>query len=188
MNRAARAPASSRALHETRAAHVVAAIGVMAAAAASTSCTDPVYDSQIQALGDEAPNVPTGDLHRPGQPCVLCHSSTGPASSRQFAIAGTVFTTLTPPLKPEAAVEILMVDANGSSPKKPIFSNAAGNFFVDTQDWPELAFPVKVQIYKQGLRRPMVSHISREPSCAGCHAIITKFNRLTSVGPVYLSQ
>jgi len=163
-------------------------LGVLAIAALTASCTDPVYDAQIQALGDEAPNVPAGDLHRPGQPCVLCHSSTGPASSRQFAMAGTVFNTLTPPLKGVGGVEILMVDSNGSSPKNPIFTNSAGNFFVDTQDWPELAFPVKVHIYKEGLRRPMVSHISREPSCAGCHAIITKFNRLTSVGPVYLSQ
>lgn len=45
---------------------------------------DPVRSDAVAALGGEAPGVPHGPTHRPGQPCLLGHSN--------FAVAGTVFT------------------------------------------------------------------------------------------------
>ena len=63
----------------------------------SLSCTDPVLDDQIEALGPETGNP--GPTHRPGQPCVLCHSQLGPASDSVFLLAGTVYdspTRITP--------------------------------------------------------------------------------------------
>src|SRR5262245_50333962 len=56
----------------------------------AVGCTDPVRQAQIDKLGPEDPAVPVGPDHRPGQACVLCHSEGGPASSKAFAIAGTV--------------------------------------------------------------------------------------------------
>src|SRR4051794_4421968 len=56
---------------------------------AFVSCGDPVSDARIAALGPEDPGVPPGPLHRPGQPCVVCHSRQGPASP--FLVAGTVY-------------------------------------------------------------------------------------------------
>ena len=65
-----------------RAVHAIA----VCLLATSTSCTDPLRDREIEALGDEAPGVSPGPEHRPGQPCVLCHSDGGPASSKPFAV------------------------------------------------------------------------------------------------------
>lgn len=169
----------------------------LAIGAFASSCTDPVYDQQIQDLGDEAPGVDPGPNHRPGQPCVLCHSSTGPASDAQFAMAGTVFETPTS-IKGVPGVEVLLVDANGVSPidansgfRIPIVTNLAGNFYVPTSIW-NPAFPVRVAIFCSGTqiqgpdgipvtcgfpgqRKQMQSHIGREPSCAGCHYDATRF-------------
>ena len=53
------------------------------------SC-DPVHDDAVSALGGETPGIPRGPLHRPGQPCLVCHdgASGDPAA---FSMAGTVF-------------------------------------------------------------------------------------------------
>ena len=44
------------------------------------ACVDETHELQVQALGGEAPGVPKGPLHRPGQPCLVCHGEAGPAS------------------------------------------------------------------------------------------------------------
>ena len=75
---------------------------VVALASFATSCTDPVRDRAIERLGAEDPAVAIGPEHRPGQPCVLCHSEGGPASGKPFAIAGTVFETILPRSAPAA--------------------------------------------------------------------------------------
>src|SRR5450432_160855 len=48
---------------------------------ALVGCGDPVHDTAVSALGPEAPGVPKGPLHRPGQPCVLCHGPQGSATT-----------------------------------------------------------------------------------------------------------
>ena len=64
-------------------------------AAAVVACVDESHELQVQALGGEAPGVSPGPLHRPGQPCLVCHGEPGPASHK-FVMAGTVYAVQRP--------------------------------------------------------------------------------------------
>lgn len=168
-------------------------------AAGAVSCTNPVRDAEIEALGDEDPNVPEGPDHRPGQPCVLCHNPLGPASGSPFAMGGTVYQTKTG-LIGAPDVEVLFVAANNSAPTRVneagrplgIFTTLSGNFFVRESEWEELAYPVKTGIYgPTGIRKTMQSHIGREPSCAKCHRDpdpAQPLSVLSAAGHIYLSS
>jgi hypothetical protein len=136
-------------------------------AALFVSCSDPVKDQAIEALGGEDPRVPQGPEHRPGQPCVLCHSDGGPASDHKFVIAGTVFETSSPDSNGADGVRVLFIDA--SSATRNYDTNAAGNFFIPESDWPDLTFPFKVGLLKDGKQIPMTSTVNREGSCNFCH-------------------
>jgi len=142
--------------------------GVVSLASFSTSCTDPVRDRAIERLGAEDPAVAMGPDHRPGQPCVLCHSEGGPASGKPFAIAGTVFETILPQSDPAPDVDVLFVDANNAT--RNFTTNAAGNFYVRQSEWSDLAYPFKTAIRKQGgMPQFMNSTVNREGSCNFCH-------------------
>lgn len=165
---------------------VPAAVLTAVVVAFSVACVDnPVPDSEIESLGPE--NGDPGPDHRPGQPCVICHSDNGPASDDPFAVAGTIFHD------PKSAqgvsgVDVLFVDSNGSSPNYVVRTTASGNFFVRKSDW-DPAFPLFVNIFNEadGTKRAMQSHIGREPSCASCHRdAFNKAEALYSVGHVYL--
>ena len=142
---------------------------------------DPVQNGSIKALGDEDPNIPQGEHHRQGQPCVLCHSTTGPASDKPFAVAGTVFVG---PFSGRGAGNtwVRVVDAKGTQVCKT--TNCKGNFFFRDEDFtpngqfqekPGPSFPLLVSIQRSlpgnpvGANRAMSSHIGREGSCSGCH-------------------
>jgi hypothetical protein len=137
------------------------------------SCSsDPVTSGQIDALPGENPNAPIGEFHRAGQPCVLCHDPTGPASNSPFSVAGTVFA------QPQNAVgvdqaTVAMTDASGSS--FTVTTNCVGNFFVrrpgsgDGGPTWDPEFPIFVRVFKNGLARTMQGQIGRERSCANCH-------------------
>lgn len=158
-------------------------VGMVSFFAACT--TNPVPDAAIDALGDEVGDP--GPDHRPGQPCVLCHSKGGPASDDPFAVGGTVFHD---PKSAQgvAGVNILFVDSNGAAPKNDVVTSQSGNFFVRTSDW-DPSFPLFVNIYNpaDGTKRVMNSHIGREPSCANCHRdAFDKAQALYSVGHVYM--
>ena len=58
---------------------------------AAACSSDPVRDQRIERLGPEVSGVPEGPLHRPNQPCLLCHAGAGPGDA-VFSLAGTVFT------------------------------------------------------------------------------------------------
>jgi hypothetical protein len=135
-----------------------------------TGCTDPVRDAEIEALGPEAPGVTPNADHRPGQPCLHCHSPGGPAESKRFAVAGTVFKRATGPEGADA-VTVQFIDAKGNAPVVAPETGPTGNFYVPFQDWPDLAFPFRTGVYEDldKLRRPMLSLIGREPSCNWCH-------------------
>ena len=61
---------------------------LLAAAAAPRRATStPCTTSAVNALGPEAADIPQGQYHRAGQPCVVCHGDEGPAN-KQFSIAG----------------------------------------------------------------------------------------------------
>lgn len=142
--------------------------GAFALASVSISCTDPVRDRAIEVLGEEDPGVPPGPVHRPGQPCVVCHSKGGPASDFPFAIAGTIFETSLPDSRGADETEVLFVDANNA--KLNAFTNASGNFYVRESEWDDLAYPFKTGVKKKGAREIlMTSTINREGSCNFCH-------------------
>jgi hypothetical protein len=131
------------------------------------SCTDPVRDRAIERLGGEDPAVPMGPEHRPGQPCVLCHSDGGPASDHPFVIAGTIFETNQPDSKGAEGVTVFFIDA--ASATRNYDTNAAGNFFIPQSEWSDLTFPFKTGIVKGGKQFPMNSTVNREGSCNFCH-------------------
>jgi hypothetical protein len=147
-------------------------------APALAGCPNPVIDAQIEALGPEDPNVPPSDIHRPGQPCLLCH---GPykGASPEMSVAGTIYAY---PFDlgyedgnpiPAVGIEVEISDSLDSSPTLPPITNCAGNFYVTKADWSP-AFPLRTSIRYEFApgdtdRVPMDTRISRDGSCAGCH-------------------
>lgn len=136
-------------------------------AALFVSCSDPVRDQAIERLGGEDPRVPQGPEHRPGQPCVLCHSDGGPASKFKYAVAGTVFETSSPDSNGAEGVQVFLKDTENV--QRTYDTNAAGNFFIPESDWPDLKFPFIVGLLKNGKVIPMTSTVNREGSCNFCH-------------------
>jgi hypothetical protein len=148
------------------------------------ACSDPVPNGAINALPAENPIIPVGEYHRAGQPCVLCHSPSGPASADDFSVAGTIFA------QPQTAIgvdqaTVAFTDTQGTSFKTT--TNCVGNFFVKKSDW-DPAFPIFVRVYKNGLSRTMQGQIGRERSCANCHNDPQPGSTevFSSVGHIYL--
>lgn len=144
-----------------------------ALAALQASCGDPVADARVEALGGEAEGVPPGELHRPGQPCVLCHGDAGSAEPL-MSVGGTVFAA---PVgrAPMAGAVVELTDAEGAVVRRT--TNCAGSFFVTREEW-QPAFPLRAAIEyaaaapgePPGTRRiAMATAIGRDGSCAGCH-------------------
>lgn len=134
-------------------------------------CTDPTRDREIEALGPDDPEGP-GPEHRAGQPCVLCHSAGGPAETKAFAIAGTIYKTNKAGSPGADSVIVQFVDARNNGPRVAPQSGTSGNFYVPLADWPNVAFPVRVALYDTADGPPkatMQSLINREPSCNYCH-------------------
>jgi hypothetical protein len=177
-------------LQGSRAAVLVLAASSMLA----VSCTDPVRDRQIERLGPEDPAVPTGPEHRPGQPCVLCHSAGGPASKSPFAIAGTIFETPAADANGADGVQVLFIDS--SSATRTYQTTASGNFFIPEREWPDLSFPFKVGLLtKDGKPVPMTSTVNREGSCNFCHKptpgsryAIPGDDQRESIGQIYIGN
>jgi hypothetical protein len=145
------------------------------------ACVDESHELQVQALGGEAPGVSPGPLHRPGQPCLVCHGSEGP-SSHSFVMAGTVY-AVQGQSAPAPGVQVVLEDSTGSS--VGINTNQAGNFYIATGEWSPL-FPVWVpQITMGQSSTSMQTHIGREGSCANCHTLTAS---PTSPGRVYLNK
>jgi hypothetical protein len=155
---------------------------LFAAAGAAACNPDPVHDAQVKALGPEAPGVPQGECHRAGQPCNVCHGGSGPASA-EFRIAGTIFYGPGSLVGVDQAT-VVFVDSNQS--KFQTTTNCVGNFVVMPGEW-DPAFPILVTVAGQGLQQSMQSQISRDTSCAGCHAEQTDFNYFQSPGHVHLA-
>jgi hypothetical protein len=144
-----------------RAAGLVTAL---AFAAAAGSC-DPVYADARAALGDEAPGVPTGPLHRPGQPCRLCHDGSL-GNPPEFSVAGTVFQDASIPSQPLAGATVRLTGADGATYLAT--TNAAGNFFATPADFTPV-YPMHTSVTTGNTTTMMQSHVGREGSCAGCH-------------------
>ena len=133
---------------------------------------DPVQSERIEELGEEASGVEPGPDHRPGQPCLVCHSEGGTASGKAFAIAGTIYRTDKPDSDGAPDIFVQFIDAKGGAPVEVPQTGPTGNFYVPIQDWPDIAFPVRVALYDDLGGPPiqtMRSLIGREGSCNFCH-------------------
>jgi hypothetical protein len=129
------------------------------------SC-DPVHDNAVSSLGGETPGVAPGPLHRPGQPCLLCHDGQG-NDPPAFALAGTIFLDANSPT-PAVGATVSLMDASGKTASQT--TNAAGNFYFDPATFSP-KFPVHVTgVAMGGVSVVMHSHIGGNGSCAGCHA------------------
>jgi hypothetical protein len=148
----------------------------------ASGCADPVLAAEIDALGGETNGVRHGPMHRPGQPCLLCHSSEG-GRSPSFSVAGTLYQKPNGDIPVQGAT-IHLTDATGAT--YDLTSNCVGTFYVEEQKWAP-TFPLVVDIsYPQGgLTNKMKSKIGREGSCAKCHAIPAGVD---SPGRVYLEK
>ncbi len=153
------------------------------------ACSDPTRDHQIERLGGEDPAVQPGPEHRPGQPCVLCHSAGGPASNHPFVVGGTIFQTDAPNSPGAENVEVRFVDARSNGPSDQVFTNAAGNFYVEESSW-DVTYPFRVGIYKdKKLVAEMSTTVNRDGSCATCHTPLVPGDddlARMSVGQIYV--
>jgi hypothetical protein len=145
-------------------------------ASCTAACADPVRDQAIAALGGEAQGVGRGPLHRPGQPCLVCHDS-GEASA--FSVAGTVYARAESRI-PLNEVAIQLVDSSGR--RFNAVTNCAGNFFVRPSDL-AVHYPLWVTMAVGAQNIDMESPVYRDGSCAACH---TDPKGPTSAGHVYL--
>jgi hypothetical protein len=144
----------------------------------ATGCEDPVRQRAIDELGPESPGVRPGPLHRPGQPCLLCHDSQS-GDKLPFVMAGTIYADDTN-LTPVNDVSVRMTDAMGT-----VFTastNCAGNFFVHLSEFAP-RFPMWVTVAAEGQTIDMESPVYREGSCTACH---TDPKRQSSAGHVFL--
>src|SRR5262249_18045619 len=99
------------------------ALGVLCA-----GCGDPVRAQRIEQLGPEAIDVAAGPLHRPGQPCLVCHDGED-SDVKRYSVAGTVYLDTASQLA-AANVQVDLLDARGRM--HTLTSNCAGNFYVES--------------------------------------------------------
>ncbi len=148
---------------------------------ALSSCSDPVHDAEVAALGPEDPSTPPSELHRPGQPCLVCHGDLGPAHT-QFAVGGTVYhEDLTTPAQGQT---ITLTDAAQNQVQAT--TNAAGNFFISAQDWQPVfpITPITIGTDPNNMAQ-MITHIGRDGSCGACH--FGSAPATNSPGPIYVT-
>lgn len=131
--------------------------------AAALTC-DPVYDDAVAALGGEMPGVPRGPLHRPGQPCILCHDGSV-SNPPQFTVAGTVYVSAND-LVAAVDASVTLTDSLGAS--FPTTTNAAGNFYVLPHQF-QPTYPMKVAVTYGAVTVAMTADVGRDGSCAKCH-------------------
>ncbi|MFO0546758.1 MAG: hypothetical protein U0271_00155 [Polyangiaceae bacterium] len=151
-----------------RAIHALAGLGLAALAALSVvACESPIQDDLIDSLGEENPNIPQGEYHRYGQPCLACHGGYG--EGPEWAVAGTIFATPSDDITTSAVITI--TDATGEQKLAP--ANCAGNFYIKEETW-QPVFPLHVEIectLPDGTKKRAVmgTRINRDGSCASCH-------------------
>lgn len=145
--------------------------GVCALFALLAASCDPVHDDAVAALGPEAPGVRRGPLHRPGQPCLLCHDG-ALGDPQRFTVAGTVF-QVPSSMKASQNAVVTIIDANGS--KIDLSTNAAGNFYATPSQY-DPTFPLQTRVRGQSGEEAVMQTLIEgngtvEPNggCASCH-------------------
>jgi hypothetical protein len=140
-----------------------AAFVPLAALLLAAGCVDTTHDDAVDALGDETPGGPS-ELHRPGQPCVTCHGSEGPADS-EFSLAGTVY-ALRGAEDPAPGAIVQVQDQTGQI--YTVNANAAGNFWIPADAW-DPVFPLQPRVEYLGIKKQMTIAVNRAASCGDCH-------------------
>lgn len=135
----------------------------LVASAGLTCRYDPVPQDIIDSLGPES-GAPSA-THRPGQPCVACHS-TYEGAKPAMAIGGTVYYQNSQG-QILLAKDVLVRVTDSKNTERKACTNEAGNFWIEEEDWAELSFPLEV---RAGARR-MQSIVGRERSCGACHRL-----------------
>src|ERR1700722_12460000 len=132
---------------------------------------DPVHDGAIAALGPENPDVRRGPLHRPGQPCLLCHDGAF-GDPQRFTVAGTVYQT-TGQTAASVGATVALLDAQGSSTAPP--TNAAGNFYATPSEY-DPTYPIQITVQGPSgetvrMQTLVEGNGTVEPNgaCASCH-------------------
>jgi hypothetical protein len=132
--------------------------------ASLSACGDPVKDLAAKELGPESSSVVEGPLHRPGQPCLVCHDG---VKARAYSIAGTVYRTSDSD-QPAAGTSVHLIDTGGR--RLLAVANCAGNFFVKPEEFAP-RYPLWVSLSVGSLEVAMDSPINGEGSCARCHGM-----------------
>jgi hypothetical protein len=135
----------------------------LCSALALVAC-DPVHEDAVAALGGETPGVRPGPLHRPGQPCLLCHDGAA-GDPPAFSVAGTIFETPSHRV-PVNGADVDMTDSSGSTFDQP--TNSAGNFYVSPSDWAP-QFPLGVAVHPTTGPDVFMHTLASDGSCASCH-------------------
>lgn len=150
-------------------AHPLALACLVLAAVAPAACSDPSRDRALAELPPEDSGGPSPN-HRRGQPCLLCHDKTGGAEP-EMVVAGTIYTTPEANAPGAEGIEVQFVDAAGGGPlTNPVTIGPSGNFFVTKGNWPDITYPFKVRLLKNGEPAAvMTSTVNREGSCNFCH-------------------
>jgi hypothetical protein len=139
---------------------------------------DPIPQAIIDGLPPES-GSPSA-THRPGQPCLQCHSAYGEALP-PLVIGGTVFKedpTAPSGLKGAAGIKVIVYDSTGDS--RVACTNSAGNFYIENENWEGITFPLKS--FVGNAPRRMQSIIGREGSCGNCHKLPTPERPGTGAG------
>jgi hypothetical protein len=148
----------------------ILALALLAASTAA-SCFDPVHADDVAALGPEADGVRTGETHRPGQPCFVCHGGAGPGP--EFAFAGTVYLTKDG-AEPARGAQVELRQGSDPSKSYRVRTNEVGNFYVEKNRF-DPVYPVFVALVDGRItegtpgRRDMISSIGRDGGCGYCH-------------------
>ncbi|MCC6993982.1 MAG: hypothetical protein IT370_05075 [Deltaproteobacteria bacterium] len=141
---------------------------------------DSPEDQQAAALGNQRDGDPE---HRPGQPCLACHSTEYSPGGGAFVLAGTIYMRAGDPDSAGVeGAEVIMKDKAGH--QFTALTNRTGNFMVTVDSaldapsqrargrlripW-QPVFPVEVSVGIDGVEKDMETLIWREGSCAGCH-------------------
>ncbi len=154
-------------------------VAALACSLGAVACGNPVQDNLINSLGPEKDGVHRGPLHRPGQPCLACHSAAGHREP-YFSVAGTVYQKQDPGSPPARDVIVELIDAKQHH--VTVASNCAGNFYVQQADFRPV-YPVHVTMHYAGVDNKMITVVNRDGSCATCH---TDPQSWKSAGHIYM--
>ncbi len=133
---------------------------------AASSCGDPVHADAVAALGPEAAGVREGPTHRPGQPCTVCHSGSGPGSP-VWSIAGTVYEARGS-TTPAVGATVTVYDSAGKN--VVLTTNGVGNFYVEQAQFAPVFPLTSVTVAAPGHQQAfMNSLVNGTGGCAECH-------------------